>query len=56
MKVLISDNLHQAGIDILKSHPNIVTKFLAINTCNFIRYLYKWNFILVTIYSFINSI
>jgi hypothetical protein len=23
MKVLISDNLHQAGIDILKSHPNI---------------------------------
>ena len=23
MKVLISDNLHQAGIDILTSHPNI---------------------------------
>ena len=23
MKVLISDNLHQAGIDILKAHPNI---------------------------------
>ena len=23
MKVLISDNLHQAGIDILASHPNL---------------------------------
>ena len=23
MKVLISDNLHQAGVDILKSQPNI---------------------------------
>ncbi len=27
MKVLISDNLHQAGVDILKQHPNIEVDF-----------------------------
>ena len=27
MKVLISDNLHKAGVDILKQHPNIEVDF-----------------------------
>ena len=27
MKVLISDNLHKAGVDILSQHPNIEVDF-----------------------------